>query len=180
MNVVNINSKKLSNFLLTVPNLNYSKTVPDLQTAIEKHENEKILLSMTRSLRITKNPRNNLESVGNITHDNTTKNIKSNLVKDKNGESFEGFLTSNSKNKNTKNLKNSKNTEIQLIPCFVAEPFKIDFLEYGIGDKMTQTLLLRNVSAVSRTLRVLPPRSERFFLSPLLYPSGMYVRTCAL
>ena len=163
-----------------MPHLNYSKTVPDLQTAIEKYENEKILLSMTRSLRITKNPRNNLESVGNITQDNTNKKLKSNLIKDKNEKTFEGFLTSNSKNKITKNLKNSRNTEIQLISCFIAEPSRIDFLEYGIGDKMTQTLLLRNVSAVSRTLRVLPPRSERFFLSPLLYPSGMYVRTCAL
>jgi hypothetical protein len=163
-----------------VPHLNYSKTVPDLQTAIEKHENEKILLSMTRSLRITKNPRNNLESVGNITQDNTNKKMKSNFIKDENEETFDGFSTSNSKNKNTKNSKNSKNTEIQLIPCFIAEPSRIDFLEYGIGDKMTQTLLLRNVSSVSRTLRVLPPRSERFFLSPLLYPSGKYVRTCAL
>lgn len=163
--------------------MNYSKTVTGLQTAIEKHENEKILLSMTRSLRITKNPRNNLESVGNITQDNTTKKLKSNLIKDKNEETFDGFFTSNSKNKISKNLKNSKsliNTEIQLIPCFIAEPSRIDFLEYRIGDKMTQTLLLRNVSAVSRTLRVLPPRSERFFLSPLLYPSGEYVRTCAL
>jgi hypothetical protein len=163
-----------------VPYLNYSKTVPDLQTAIEKHENEKILLSMTRSLRITKNPRNNLGSVDNLTQDNTKKKSKLNLIKDKNEETFDGFLTSYSRNRNTKNSNNSKNTEIHLIPCFIAEPSRIDFLEYEIGDKMTQTFFLRNVSSVSRTLRVLPPRSARFFLSPLLYPSGKYVRTCAL
>ena len=76
-----------------------------------------------------------------------------------------------------KNAKKLKNTEIELNSCFIAEPARIDFLEYGIGDKMVQTLILRNISAVSRTLRVLPPRTDRFYLSPLLYPAGKYART---
>ena len=132
---------------------------------------------MTRSLRITKNPRNNLEAVSNITQDNKNKNFKLNFTKDKNETTFNvSSILNNSKNKN---MKNSKNTNIELISCFVAEPSRIDFLEYGIGVKMVQTLILRNISAVSRTLRVLPPRSDRFFLSPLLYPSGKYVCPCA-
>lgn len=133
---------------------------------------------MTRSLRITKNPRNNLEAVSNITQDNKNKSVKLNLINNKNEKTFN--ISSVLNISKDKNMKYSKNTSIELISCFVAEPSRIDFLEYGIGDKMVQTLVLRNISAVSRTLRVLPPRSDRFFLSPLLYPSGKYVSSVCI
>ena len=37
---------------------------------------------------------------------------------------------------------------------------------------MTQSLSLLNISTISRSIRVVPPSSERFGMSPLIYPSG--------
>ena len=55
---------------------------------------------------------------------------------------------------------------------FVAQPEGVLFSEYSVGGVYEQSLTLRNVSDVSRRIRVLPPATEHFSMSLLQYPSG--------
>jgi hypothetical protein len=133
-------------------------------TAMERNQNEEIQKSMTHKLHYKRNPHNNPENVKNLLiKPNQRKEISGNRAI-KNNENGNSFGTSSS-------LKNTKNMNI---PLFIAEPASVEFLEFGIGDVLKQTLCLRNISTISRTLRVLPPAGGRFGMSPLIYPSGIF------
>ena len=67
--------------------------------------------------------------------------------------------------------------------AFVVEPEKIQFTDYAVGEEYETTVSLRNVTPVSRRLRLLPPRSEHFAISLVEFPGegglvapGMSVR----
>lgn len=57
-------------------------------------------------------------------------------------------------------------------PLFISEPKRILFNGFDIGNEYKKTVTFRNVSAVSRTFRVLPPSTSQFSMSPLMYPQN--------
>ena len=67
--------------------------------------------------------------------------------------------------------------------AFVCEPEKIQFTDYEVGGEYETTISLRNITPVSRRLRLLPPRSEHFAIALVEFPGedglvapGMSVR----
>jgi hypothetical protein len=132
-------------------------------TAMERNQNEEIQKSMTHKLHYKRNPHNNPENVKKLLiQPNQRKEISGNRAM-KNNENGNSFGTSSS----------LKSTKTKNIPLFIAEPASVEFLEFSIGDVLKLTLCLRNISTISRTLRVLPPAGGRFGMSPLIYPSGI-------
>jgi hypothetical protein len=118
---------------------------------------------MTHKLHYKRNPHNNPENVKKLLiQPNQRKEISGNRAM-KNNENGNSFGTSSS----------LKSTKTKNIPLFIAEPASVEFLEFSIGDVLKLTLCLRNISTISRTLRVLPPAGGRFGMSPLIYPSGI-------
>ncbi len=67
--------------------------------------------------------------------------------------------------------KYSKYIKLTNNPLFVCEPSNVLFMDFELGKKYNQTIAFRNVSAVSRTVRILAPKlSNVFSISPLKYP----------
>lgn len=67
--------------------------------------------------------------------------------------------------------------------CFVVTPSLIEFADYDIGGVYEQLVYLRNTSALSRRLRVLPPATIFFSISEIAFPDpsgliapGMHVQ----
>lgn len=67
--------------------------------------------------------------------------------------------------------------------CFVVVPSLVEFTDYDIGGVYEQLVYLRNTSALSRRLRVLPPATLYFSLSEIAFPDpsgliapGMHVQ----
>ena len=67
--------------------------------------------------------------------------------------------------------------------AFIVEPEKIQFTDYEVGKEYETTVTFRNVTPVSRRLRLLPPRSEHFAMALVEFPGdgglvapGMSVR----
>lgn len=55
-------------------------------------------------------------------------------------------------------------------PLFSADPKVISFKNYELGQSYTQIISFRNISSVSRQLRVISPKGSFFSLSPLKFP----------
>ena len=53
---------------------------------------------------------------------------------------------------------------------FYGGPRKIQFTDYEVGKEYETTVLFRNVTPVSRRLRLLPPRSEHFAMALVEFP----------
>jgi hypothetical protein len=67
--------------------------------------------------------------------------------------------------------KYSKFIKLTNNPLFVCEPSNVLFMDFELGKKYNQTISFRNISAVSRTVRILQPKlSNVFSISPLKYP----------
>ena len=148
-------------------------------TAIERLAHEEIEKSMNHKLNFKKNPHNDPRTVQNVLVKNTQKNVlpTSNFSSKKLSE------TKNSKNSNkcVDKISKQKTEQNQIngfIPLFVATPSTLEYTDYVVGGVMTLSLTLLNISTISRSIRVVPPSSERFGMSPLLYPSGERERGC--
>lgn len=57
-------------------------------------------------------------------------------------------------------------------PLFCAYPKTVNFHNYDIGHEYSQQISFRNVSSVSRTIRIIPLTSVCFNLSVLKYPAN--------
>ena len=136
-------------------------------TAIERLAHKEIEKSMNHKLNFKKNPHNDPRTVQNVLVKNTQKNIMpaTNFTTKKSNE------TKTSKN-NYKSVDKISKQINGFIPLFVATPSILEFTDYKVGSVMTQSLSLLNISTISRSIRVVPPSSERFGMSPLIYPSG--------
>jgi len=53
----------------------------------------------------------------------------------------------------------------------VAQPDVVEYLDYKVDELYTSTLYLRNTTAVSRGITVLPPQTQYFSLIDIQYPS---------
>ena len=142
-------------------------------TAIERLANEEIEKSMNHKLNFKKNPHNDPRTVQNVLVKNTQKNVSPTP----NFSSKKLSETKNSKNSNkcVDKISKQKTEQSQIngfIPLFVATPSTLEYTDFVVGGVMTLSLTLLNISTISRSIRVVPPSSERFGMSPLLYPSG--------
>lgn len=123
----------------------------------EKLLNEEVLKSINHKLNYLKNPRNNPSAVTKM----LIKSSSSSLNK-----ADEGPQASASKKSYDKSPAITDN------PLFVADPKIVEFIDFNIGDCLTKKLSFRNVSAVSRTVRIIPPSTTAFTMSPLKFPAN--------
>ena len=142
-------------------------------TAIERLAHKEIEKSMNHKLNFKKNPHNDPRTVQNVLVKNTQKNIMpaTNFSTKKSNETKTSKNNYKSVDKTSKQ-KTEQNQINGFIPLFVATPSILEFTDYTVGSVMTQSLSLLNISTISRSIRVVPPSSERFGMSPLIYPSG--------
>lgn len=155
-----------------------------LLSAAEKFENEAILKSINHKLNYLRNPRNDPGAVsklliktnqkaegadsaaypshgGSVATDPSFESASKQVVKDPRGGSVQSHISSA-----------SPAVAPLGAPLFVAEPKRLMFNGFDIGNEYKKTVTFRNVSAVSRTFRVLPPRTRQFCMSPLQYPQN--------
>lgn len=130
--------------------------------------NEEILKGMNHKLNYLRNPRNDINSV---TNKMLTKNKKSiDIIDDiANAESETSVKSSGSSSKKTKKSY-GKAPPVSNNPLFQTEPKNLIFHGFNIGGVYTTSVSFRNVSAVTRMIRVLPPAGERFSMQPLKFP----------
>eukprot|EP01038_Epipyxis_sp_PR26KG_P007446 gene7446-10147_t len=125
-------------------------------SAEKRIENENILKSINHKLNYLKNPRNHDFGVTKM------------LTKSK--AHFEAMK--NTMAEETSGLKSYKQSKITNNPLFIANPSSLNFSDYNVGEVYSQTLSFRNISAVSRSLRLFQPRNGFFSFSPLRYPAN--------
>lgn len=127
---------------------------PKIQdTAERRMANENILKSINRKLNYLRNPHNNPYSVG--------KTLIQGVNKDNSGPVAIDVMNTN-----------KKKVTIATIPLFVADPPTVTFSAYDSGQSYTCLVKFRNVSTISRSLRVIPPKSSNYSITPLKYPSS--------
>lgn len=155
----------------------------------QKQVNENILESMNRKNNFLKNPRNDPYEVSNL----LTKPKRSLSVKD--GKPSSGAVTDHPEvgddndassaggrrsiqsvvsPRSAASLSTAEKKKMQAAipksPLFLAEPSTVFFKDYQKGNQYHASLVLRNVSAASRSVRVIPPATKNFCISPWKYP----------
>lgn len=137
-------------------------------SAKEKLEHENVLKSINHKLNYLRNPRNNPNEVTKMLVKPKaffeSKEAESNHSLEPSEGDDSSSITSRLKSKYSKVKKVNDN------PLFVCEPRTLLFEDYEIGKKYTHNISFRNISAVSRTVRILAPKSKIFSISPLRYP----------
>lgn len=133
-------------------------------SAKERMENEKVLASLHHKLNYLRNPRNDPSAVTKM------------LVKPKAyyvaKQADEVASLSEASDSASLKRKYAKHTIVNDNPLFICEPSSVLFMDFNIGQKYTHNLVFRNTSAVTRSLRVVPPKSPLFTISPLRYPNN--------
>eukprot|EP00163_Fabomonas_tropica_P026970 TRINITY_DN50_c0_g1_i1.p1 TRINITY_DN50_c0_g1~~TRINITY_DN50_c0_g1_i1.p1 ORF type:complete len:1698 (+),score=359.61 TRINITY_DN50_c0_g1_i1:1484-6577(+) len=69
-------------------------------------------------------------------------------------------------------LKNPRHTAERGVPTFRVEPERVSWGEYQVGHIYEEVVTIRNVSKISHRVRVLPPATPFFSVSPVRYPRG--------
>ena len=159
-------------------------------SAEQRIENENILKSINHKLNYLKNPRNDPRCVtkmlvkpessfASLLNRNPSAILEGSSVSTyQNGESIDPPTIAVSSESNTTPsggaLKTKKSYKMKFLlvdnPLFICEPSEAHFTNYDVGEKYSQTLTFRNVSAVSRSLRVLQPENGVFSITPLRFP----------
>lgn len=124
----------------------------EYMTAGERIAEEEVLKSMQLKLNFLKNPRSDPSAVSMML-------VKSKNVQQSVGQQAEDRFASP-----------GRTNAINKTPLFIAEPASIEFANYEIGEKCTASILFRNISSVSRFVRVIPPGTTVFSITPLVYP----------
>lgn len=122
--------------------------------AEERMANEDVLKSMNFKLNYKRNPHNNPETLSHI------------LTKPHNTEKY-----STNHHSPPQKISHSKSS-IEETMLFLAEPSVIEFSSYEKSDVLKRSITFRNISTISRTLRVVQPNTKYFTISPLKYPTG--------
>ena len=177
-------------------------------SAESRIENENIIKSMNHKLNFLRNPRNDPSAVTKMlvkskasfanpapqTVIGRSSNESLDLSNDNNSQSYHSLnsetndskLEASSKSLSDAKKKYGKPPKILDNPLFKCEPKSALFTNYDVGKNYSQTLSFRNISAVTRSVRILQPSNPVFSLSPLRYPTncnggmvapGMYVST---
>lgn len=133
-------------------------------TLDERIKNEEILKSMNHKMNYLRNPRNNPAAV--------TKMLNRNAAVDDADSSVQTSRISRHSHVTPASQASRNSKPADPAPLFVTEPRVISFNAYEIGESYVTPVVFRNVSSVSRSLRVIPPASTSFSLGPLVYPSN--------
>ncbi|CAM9112638.1 unnamed protein product, partial [Ectocarpus fasciculatus] len=136
-------------------------------TAAERFENDAILKSINHKLNYLRNPRNNPAAVTKLL--TKTRQPSGSLDIPDTMSAHSGGASSNQGGGSSRGV---SVTYAASAPLFVAEPKRVLFNGFDIGNEYKKTITFRNVSAVSRTFRVLPPSTAQFTMSPLQYPQN--------
>lgn len=64
-------------------------------------------------------------------------------------------------------------------PLFIADPPELVISQYEVGKPVTLPIAFRNVSSISRMVRIIPPRGELFAMASLKYPPNSAGGFCA-
>jgi hypothetical protein len=161
---------------------------PAVLTTRERLEEEAVLKGLQHKMNYLRNPRNNPNSVtkmlvkpkdfftkpSNPPDNNDVASLSPSNADERSNNHDEGSshgegstsLSSKLKSKYSKFIKLDNN------PLFVCEPSIIYFIDYEIGQKYTRNISFKNISAVSRSVRILPPKSKLFTTTPLKYPTN--------
>jgi len=127
---------------------------PKIQdTAERRMANENILKSINRKLNYLRNPHNNPHAVG--------RTLIKTADRDSTAAATVDIMSSN-----------RKKAPVDTIPLFVADPASVEFNSYDSGRSYTCVVKFRNVSTISRSLRVMRPTTSNYSISPLKYPSS--------
>ena len=200
-------NKKFESTALVSTELKKSKKAATKLSAEQRVENENILKGINHKLNYLRNPRNDPRSVTKMLIKSEADFVGafekndafgmpegSSLSSNQNADSIDyqesGVTTDTSHTQSSPTSKTKRSYKKNYIlkdnPLFVCEPSEAHFTNYDIGEKYTQTLTFRNVSAVSRSVRVLQPTNSVFSITPLRFPAncngsmvapGMYVST---
>lgn len=157
-----------------------SKEIKPVLTTKERIENENVIKGLQHKMNYLRNPRNNPNSVTKMLVKpkdfltkpplNPEESEAQPNVDFANSQDLGDEHTANSSISERLKNKYSKYIKLNNNPLFVAEPKSIYFMDYEIGVKYTKNVSFKNVSAVSRSVRILPPKSKLFTISPLKYP----------
>jgi hypothetical protein len=142
----------------------------EFMSPAQEIENARILHDMTHKNNYLRNPRNNPKSVDRmLTKAKTGSNSSKDDAAAAGGHQAEGdSVTASVESK--KSYK--KSAPVLNNPLFVAEPRSIEFNGYEIGVAQTVSISLRNVSTISRCVRVWPVKTNNFVMTPLQYPAN--------
>ena len=78
-----------------------------------------------------------------------------------------------------KGLKSVNGGNVTPSPLFIADPPELLISRYEVGLPVALPVTFRNVSTISRSVRVLPPASTLFTMAPLKYPPNSLGGMCA-
>jgi hypothetical protein len=125
-------------------------------TAHERLENEEILKGINHRLNYLRNPRNDPKSVSRIIVSGTNAADEAAHEEKSTGSSRATGVIVDS----------------NMTPLFQTEPRVVEFSDYEVGGQYSIPIIFRNISAITRTLRVIPPSSANFTIEPLEYPKS--------
>jgi hypothetical protein len=118
----------------------------DIMKAEDRIANEEVIRSMNHKLNYLRNPRNLSMKL--------SKTLTALPSKDRPSSTTDEFIP----------------VDRNLISLFESDPKVVIFSEYEPGREYTKYVSFRNISAVSRSLRILPPKTSLFSMSELKYP----------
>jgi len=143
----------------------------DLLNAEQKFENEEILKSINHKLNYLRNPRGNPNLVARTLVKGSVQNREDEDVELH--KSSQGTATVRSSKSSSKSKKSyGKPPPVTDCPLFVTEPKILHFTGYDVGSVCTQSVYFRNVSAISRQVRFIPPATKYFTMSQLKFPAN--------
>jgi hypothetical protein len=143
-----------------VPRKNFPQR-NDFLSPAQELENAQILKDMTHKQNYLRNPRNNPKSVEKML-------TKAKVDKDDGAGSVAHSSSSGAESR--KSYK--KSAPLLTNPLFVSEPKSIEFNGYEIGVPLMASISFRNVSSISRSVRIWPIRTNNFSMTPIQFPSA--------
>jgi len=149
------------------------KSRKEVISIAEKLEHEAVLKSVNHKLNYLRNPKGNPDSIARLivrTKERVLENEKKYDEEEAVNASSSGSKSSVSSSLKSKYGKQT--VQVRNNPLFVADPPTVHFNNYEIGGKYQLPLSFRNVSAVSRQVRVVPPTSGKFSMGPLKFPGS--------
>lgn len=151
----------------------FCKPKREVISMAEKLEHMAVLKSVNHKLNYLRNPKGNPDSISRL----IVRTKEKVLEKEKLLEEEESAIASSSGSRmsSSSSLKSKygkQTIQVRNNPLFVADPPLVRFNDYEIGKKYQSVINFRNVSAVSRQVRIVPPTSGRFSMGPLKFPAS--------
>ncbi|KAJ1432684.1 hypothetical protein B484DRAFT_24765 [Ochromonadaceae sp. CCMP2298] len=155
------------------------KRKKNVLSAPERLANEAVLSSINHKLNYLRNPRNDPSGVTRMLVKAERHFQAEEDVEGGDSSTFapgEGSQSptkaSASTHSHAPKVKYGKTEKLTDNPLFFPAPRALIFTDYDVGGRYTLPLSFRNISAVTRSFRVLPPQNAAFSIAPLKYPAN--------